>query len=88
MHLTFESEKIKLTIRDEGVGFVVIDPPSPTRGFGLAFMRERVDSTGGNLSIRSSPGKGTIIEVEIPITNSQIPSSTRETYEKNIDNVN
>jgi signal transduction histidine kinase len=48
------------------VGFNPADNFSPPRGWGLAGMQERVDSVEGTLSILSSPGKGTIIEVIIP----------------------
>jgi signal transduction histidine kinase len=30
-------------------------------------MRERVESVGGQLSIQSEPGRGTMIEVAVPV---------------------
>jgi two-component system, NarL family, sensor histidine kinase DegS len=33
---------------------------------GLLGMRERVEMVGGTFCVESTPGKGTVIEVEIP----------------------
>ncbi|MBE3119480.1 MAG: hypothetical protein IMZ50_12110, partial [Candidatus Atribacteria bacterium] len=40
---------------------------APPRGWGLAGMRERVESVGGQLIIESEPGKGTIVEVAVSV---------------------
>jgi NarL family two-component system sensor histidine kinase YdfH len=55
-----------LTIRDTGIGF---DPNKVRKkeGLGLGSIRERVRLIRGALSIDSSPGKGTTIEVTIPL---------------------
>jgi PAS domain S-box-containing protein len=57
---------ISLTIRDTGVGF---DPAQVRQkaSLGLASMRERVRLINGELTITSKPGKGTCIEVTIPL---------------------
>jgi signal transduction histidine kinase len=52
-----------VAVSDDGVGF---DPASPTRGFGLASMKERVALASGQLEIDSSPGEGTIVKATIP----------------------
>jgi len=67
MRLLFEEDKVTLWIEDHGIGFDPADKFSPPRGWGLAGMQERVDSVDGELVIWSSPGKGTSIEVTIPI---------------------
>ena len=59
---------LRLTVRDDGRGF---DPSKErrrrgARGLGLASMRERVNETGGALSIESAPGRGTEIRINIP----------------------
>lgn len=46
---------VDLSVRDDGSGF---EPSSPTNGFGLVGMRERVDLLNGTLTISSMPGKG------------------------------
>ncbi len=53
----------RLTVRDDGVGF---DPEVAKRGLGLVSMRERADSVGGALTVRTEPGQGTVIELEVP----------------------
>ena len=60
-----------LEVKDEGQGF---DPKSvgvnyDSRGsLGMVNMRERTDLINGVLRIDSSPGKGTTIQVAIPLT--------------------
>jgi len=55
--------KVKLSIADNGVGF---DPVSTDRkGLGLIGIRERVEALGGTLRVKSSPGKGTRVIVEV-----------------------
>jgi signal transduction histidine kinase len=65
--LVYQSQEITLKIADSGVGFNPVQPFSPPRGWGLAGMRERVESVGGQLSIESDPGRGTTVEVVVPV---------------------
>jgi signal transduction histidine kinase len=67
MRLVFEEGQVTLQIEDQGIGFNPADKFSPPRGWGLAGMQERVDSVDGVLNIWSSSGKGTTIEVSIPL---------------------
>lgn len=58
---------IVLRVRDDGLGF---DPATLPRladqgHLGLRQMRERVESLGGALTIRSAPGQGTEVEVRL-----------------------
>ena len=64
--LVYQSQEITLKIEDTGVGFNPVQSFAPPRGWGLAGMRERVESVGGQLSIESEPDKGTIVEVISP----------------------
>lgn len=53
-----------LSVVDDGVGIT----RKPGRGhFGLQTMRERAESVGGGLTITSSPGQGTQVEVWLPL---------------------
>lgn len=57
----------KLIIHDDGMGFSLPDSNADLSDhghFGLLSMKERADLIKANLSIFSSPGKGTIITVE------------------------
>jgi signal transduction histidine kinase len=65
--LVFQSQEIILTIEDSGIGFNPVETFAPPRGWGLAGMRERVESVGGQLVLRSEPGKGTLVEVSVPV---------------------
>jgi signal transduction histidine kinase len=58
-------EHVTLTVRDTGIGF---DPAAP-RGerLGLLGMRERSELLGGTFAVKTAPGKGTEIEVVIPL---------------------
>jgi signal transduction histidine kinase len=55
-----------LTIEDNGVGFSSSDRSSstPGGGFGLTGMGERAKLLGGELSMKSIPGRGTTVVVE------------------------
>ena len=58
-------DRVRIEIRDWGVGF---DPKAvPKNHFGLEGIRQRARLLGGKCSIRSKPGKGTRIIVELPV---------------------
>lgn len=58
-------ESVRLGIRDNGVGF---DPMLKKHAsYGMVSMEERVNEIGGSLNIASAPGKGTRIEIRVPI---------------------
>jgi signal transduction histidine kinase len=62
--LAFGECEVRLTMCDNGCGF---EPDSKSSGFGLQGMAERAESMGGQFSIQSANGKGTIISVAIPL---------------------
>jgi signal transduction histidine kinase len=68
---TARDHQIRLTIADDGDGFDPVPPdsaPSPLRSsYGLATMRERAQSLGGTLQVNSEPGRGTRIQVTVPL---------------------
>lgn len=53
-----------LRVSDDGRG---IDGSAAGRGAGLAGMRERALLVGGRLRIEGAPGRGTTVEVELPL---------------------
>jgi signal transduction histidine kinase len=62
------SDRLELVIRDDGKGFDPQTVPETSRkSFGLAGMRERVESLGGELTLQSQPGFGTRVMVVIPL---------------------
>jgi signal transduction histidine kinase len=65
--LHFDPARVTLQISDDGCGFDPNEAFHPPRGWGLAGMRERVESLSGKLDIRSAPGSGTTVEVVLPL---------------------
>ncbi len=63
-----ERNKLELIIRDDGQGFEpeAVPEEASSKSFGLASMRERVESLGGELRLDSHPGGGTRVIVSIP----------------------
>jgi len=55
---------LKISIHDNGCGFVFIGPSS---GLGLTTMQERAKLLGGTIGIHSQPKYGTTLLVEIPV---------------------
>jgi signal transduction histidine kinase len=66
--LELAGDELRLEVEDDGRGF---DPDSPARTgwprFGLQTMRERAHALGGTFELRSSPGAGTSIVVQVPV---------------------
>ena len=61
---------VHLEIRDYGRGFDPnVDPKAsgPGERVGLAGMRERVALLGGELEVKSTPGKGTSVVAHVPL---------------------
>jgi signal transduction histidine kinase len=65
--LRSEKGKLRLLIRDNGIGFDVGSVPAQTAGLGLIGIKERAVLVGGRTKIVSSPDKGTSIEVLLPL---------------------
>ena len=65
VRLAQNGESVTLFIADNGQGF---DPGAvPDGRAGLQGMAERVAQLHGNLTIQSTPGQGTEINVEVPL---------------------
>jgi two-component system, NarL family, sensor kinase len=62
------SGRVWARVSDAGAGF---DPGAlageQASGSGLRGIRDRLDLFGGRLEVRSSPGHGTVLEVELPL---------------------
>jgi signal transduction histidine kinase len=55
-----------LKVTDDGCGFDPSVVRSAGRHLGLVSMRDRASGAGGSLTVQSEPGKGTVIEMEVP----------------------
>ena len=63
VELIEDDNRLRVTVRDDGVGFEL---GSQTDGFGLLGMRERAELLEGTLTVTSSPGRGTCVQVTFP----------------------
>jgi signal transduction histidine kinase len=66
------SSGIELTVADDGLGF---DAAAGADGFGLIGMRERAMLAGGELEVRSEPGRGTTVRFVVPLAASVVEQS-------------
>jgi two-component system, NarL family, sensor kinase len=69
VHFYCTDKQIVFTFADDGVGFDLkeaFQKSSSTRGIGLSSMMNRSRIMGGNLTINTEPGKGTVTTIEIP----------------------
>jgi signal transduction histidine kinase len=62
VELSYGASAVRLRVHDDGTGF----DPRTASGFGLRGMRERAAQVDGTLDVRSAPGAGTSITVEVP----------------------
>jgi signal transduction histidine kinase len=64
--LAARRRRVILEVSDHGRGFTPGDPSPSSGGLGLASMRERAAAAGGTLTVRSAPGEGTLVRLELP----------------------
>jgi len=78
IRLEIGSGATRCSVKDDGRGF---DVPAALgrkgeRGLGLIGMRERLNALGGGLTIESAPGRGTDIQITIPLEEHDADSSS------------
>jgi signal transduction histidine kinase len=61
--LSLDDEYLELSVRDDGRGF----PELPAAGRGLVYMRDRVQSFGGEVVVRSTDPRGVEVLAAIPM---------------------
>jgi len=73
LRLIVTEEKVQLQVEDNGVGFAVPTQDDLVNAgkFGLIGIRERARLAGGTARIESTPGKGTVVTVEMPVLNAE-----------------
>jgi signal transduction histidine kinase len=62
VHVELSTDPLRLRVIDDGKGF---DTTADAAGFGLGGMRERAALVGAELVVRSGPGTGTEVAVEL-----------------------
>jgi len=70
MKLTKGYPYVIMSIEDNGKGISQTRHKKRAQGIGLVSVRERVQYMGGTVEIKSAPGKGTRIRVEMPLKRS------------------
>jgi signal transduction histidine kinase len=73
-------QQIDLTIQDDGTGF----DSERVRGLGLLGMEERVHHLGGNFSIDSQPGRGTLLKIHLPLANLTVDLAQEQVIQEGI----
>ena len=68
INLDHKDKYLTLIFNDDGVGFDT-SILTKSKQFGLIGMKERVKSLSGMFSIKSTPTKGTLINISIPLDN-------------------
>ncbi|WEK50855.1 MAG: GAF domain-containing sensor histidine kinase [Candidatus Kaistia colombiensis] len=63
LRLAFQKERLRVSVRDDGRGFVL---DQARHGLGLIGIRERARSLGGLLTLNSEIGRGTEITLDLP----------------------
>ncbi len=64
--LDYENGALKLSVNDNGVGFIADELPLAQHGMGLQNIRKRAAIIGGEAVITSAPGGGTGIVISVP----------------------
>ncbi len=70
------ADRLRLSIHDDGVGLGDHDSDHPQPGhYGLIGMRERANQIGADLRLRSAPGEGTTIALDLPLGGARVAPS-------------
>jgi signal transduction histidine kinase len=68
VNLDYSAQLVRLSVRDDGLGFVPETVLNGTAGhLGLQSLRSRARKMGGSLTVVSAPGRGTTVEVSVPV---------------------
>ncbi len=62
-----EADRLRFTVRDEGVGFDT--EAAEAAGHGMGNLKRRAERVSGSIRIDSTPGKGTEVVFEAPFSN-------------------
>ncbi|HEX4935918.1 MAG TPA: sensor histidine kinase [Gemmatimonadaceae bacterium] len=63
--LSFSDRALRLTVEDDGTGFDASRPDA--NGLGLASLKERALIVGGTAEVKSERGRGTVVQVSLPL---------------------
>jgi signal transduction histidine kinase len=83
LSLRATDKNLRLCVRDNGAGFSADKACSKPASFGLSGMRERAGLLGGSLAVRSAPGKGTQIILDLPLGAAPVDSNAKDSHTVN-----
>jgi signal transduction histidine kinase len=63
---SYEDDTVIITVSDEGPGFTPETALKPGSNLGLRWLRQRVESIGGTLTVQSAEGEGTQLIAQFP----------------------
>jgi signal transduction histidine kinase len=66
VELDLDPASTRLAVADDGAGFDPSDTRVRSQHLGVTVMAERARAVGGRLDLRSAPGEGTTVAVEVP----------------------
>ncbi len=72
VELRLHDSTLVLSVSDDGRGFAP-DALSETEQLGLASMHERAALVNGLLTVRSAPGQGTVVRLQVPWEKQEVP---------------
>lgn len=67
VRMTVVRERLRVVVRDDGVGFSAEEARRSQGGFGLFSIAERLRGVSGEMTIRSRPGQGAEVVLEVPL---------------------
>lgn len=80
LYLRAADKKIRLSVADNGAGFCAVSEKGKPMSFGLAGMRERAALLGGTLAVRSAPGAGTRVTLELPLPAAPVKAHGKDSH--------
>jgi len=72
VRLDCSAKDVRVKVRDDGIGFDPRTHGDDGKHLGLQGMKERVALLSGTIEINSSPGKGTEIQITIPLLEQEV----------------
>jgi signal transduction histidine kinase len=65
--MSWDGMTVAIEVTDDGPGIRALDGSAGEPGLGLTGIRDRIESIGGMVSMRSNPGAGTSIKASLPL---------------------
>ena len=73
-------KSIRLSVADNGAGFCAETARNQPMSFGVAGMRERAALLGGTLAVRSAPGVGARITLQLPLSSAPVTRNGKNSH--------